>query len=150
MRSKKCDFLDEHGLYWQSLVGSIFAMQVPQPEKLVYTPAEFAAVFGKSQTWGYRQLYAGKVKAITEYGRTLIPKSEVERVLQEAGIYEGAKKAKKEPLPKKPAADAVAPAKAEKPGKLRADAWRAAIIRRRKPSSQTPGNARSADGRKPS
>lgn len=103
-------------------------------DRLVYTPAEFAALFGKSQTWGYRQLYAGKVKAITEYGRTLIPKSEVERVLQEAGIYEGAKKAKKELPPKlKPAPEASEP-RAEKPGKLRANDWRAAVTRRRRPS----------------
>jgi hypothetical protein len=59
------------------------------PEKIVYTPAEFAKLFGKSQTWGYRQLYAGRVTAITQYGRTLIPASEVERILTEAGIYEG-------------------------------------------------------------
>ena len=49
-------------------------------------------MFGKSQTWGYRQLYAGKVKSITEYGRILIPASEVERILAEAGIYNGEKK----------------------------------------------------------
>lgn len=60
------------------------------PEKVALTPGEFAALFGKSQTWGYRQLYAGKVKALTGYGRTLIPVSEVERVLKEAGRYNGA------------------------------------------------------------
>lgn len=49
-------------------------------------------MFGKSQTWGYRQLYAGKVKSITEYGRILIPAAEVERILAEAGIYNGEKK----------------------------------------------------------
>ena len=59
-------------------------------EKVALTPGEFAALFGKSQTWGYRQLYAGKVKAITEYGRTMIPASEVERILGEAGRYNGA------------------------------------------------------------
>ena len=61
-----------------------------KPDKVALTPAEFAALFGKSTTWGYRQLYAGKVKAITEYGRTLIPASEVERILNEAGRYNGA------------------------------------------------------------
>lgn len=34
-----------------------------------YSPSEFAELFGKSQTWGYRQIYAGKVNAITEHGR---------------------------------------------------------------------------------
>ena len=124
-------------------------MQKPLPDKLVYSPAEFAAIFGKSQTWGYRQLYAGKVKAITEYGRTLIPKAEVDRVLQEVAIYEGVKKAKVEPKPK---ANAVAPVTQSKPkakpGKLGANDWRAAVTRRRKPSSPTPGSVRSGDDRK--
>ena len=61
-------------------------------QRVTFSPGEFAAMFGKSQTWGYRQLYAGKVKSITEYGRILIPASEVERILAEAGIYNGEKK----------------------------------------------------------
>ena len=60
-------------------------------EKVTYTPAEFAEVFGRERTWAYRQLYAGKVQAITEFGRTQIPKSEVDRMLKEAGRYLGAK-----------------------------------------------------------
>ncbi len=63
-------------------------------ERVTFSPGEFAALFGKSQTWGYRQIYAGKVKAITEYGRIQIPASEVERILASAGRYEG--------MPKKP------------------------------------------------
>ncbi len=58
-------------------------------EKLTFTPSEFAALFGKERTWAYRQLKAGKVQAITELGRTLIPKSEVDRLLKEAGRYLG-------------------------------------------------------------
>ena len=46
-----------------------------------YTPREFAALFGKSQTWGYRQIYSGAVAATTEHGRTLIPAREVEKIL---------------------------------------------------------------------
>ena len=61
-------------------------------KRVAYSPGEFAALFGKSQTWGYRQMYAGKVKAITEHGRILIPAAEVERILAEAGIYNGEKK----------------------------------------------------------
>lgn len=57
--------------------------------RVAYSPGEFAELFGKSQTWGYRQIYAGKVNAITEHGRILIPASEVERILQSAGIYNG-------------------------------------------------------------
>ena len=60
---------------------------MPEPSKRVaYSPAEFAALFGKSQTWGYRQIYAGKVKTITQHGRILIPAAVVERILGEAGI----------------------------------------------------------------
>jgi hypothetical protein len=27
--------------------------------RIAYSPGEFAALFGKHQTWGYRQLYKG-------------------------------------------------------------------------------------------
>lgn len=56
---------------------------------MAYSPAEFAALFGKEQTWAYRQLYSGKVKAITDHGRTMIAVSEVERIVKSAGTYEG-------------------------------------------------------------
>ena len=60
-------------------------------ERVAFSPGEFAELFGKSQTWGYRQIYAGKVKAITEHGRILIPAAEVDAILKKAGIYDGAK-----------------------------------------------------------
>ncbi|HEV2692913.1 MAG TPA: hypothetical protein VG347_08475 [Verrucomicrobiae bacterium] len=60
-------------------------------QRVTFSPGEFAALFGKAQTWGYRQLYSGKVKATTEYGRIMIPASEVERILATAGIYDGIK-----------------------------------------------------------
>ncbi len=62
--------------------------------RVAYSPGEFAKMFGKSQTWGYRQIYAGKVSAITEHGRILIPAKEVERILESAGIYNGREKPK--------------------------------------------------------
>lgn len=62
--------------------------------RVAYSPGEFAELFGKSQTWGYRQIYQGKVNAITEHGRILIPAKEVERVLETAGIYNGREKPK--------------------------------------------------------
>ena len=61
-------------------------------DRVAFTPKEFATMFGKSQTWGYRQIYAGKVKTITQHGHTLIPAAEVERILAEAGNYNGEKK----------------------------------------------------------
>ena len=60
-------------------------------DRVTFSPGEFATLFGKSQSWGYRQIYAGKVKTITEYGRILIPASEVEKILGTAGRYEGMK-----------------------------------------------------------
>jgi hypothetical protein len=60
-------------------------------ERVTFSPGEFAALFGKSQSWGYRQIYSGKVKTITEYGRILIPASEVKKILGTAGRYEGMK-----------------------------------------------------------
>jgi len=64
-------------------------------DRVAFSPGEFAALFGKQQTWGYRQIYAGKVKAITEYGRIQIPAAEVERILATADRYNG--------MPRKPA-----------------------------------------------
>ncbi len=60
-------------------------------QRVAFSPGEFAQLFGKSQTWGYRQIYAGKVKAITEHGRILIPAAEVDAILKKAGIYDGLK-----------------------------------------------------------
>ena len=60
-------------------------------DRVAFSPGEFASLFGKSQTWGYRQIYAGKVKTVTDLGRILIPAVEVERVLGKAGAYNGLK-----------------------------------------------------------
>jgi hypothetical protein len=63
-------------------------MQTQTTQRLAFTPAEFAAAFGRHPSWAYRQLYAGKVHAISEFGRTLIPTSELERVLSRAARYD--------------------------------------------------------------
>lgn len=57
--------------------------------RLAYSPAEFAALFGKHPTWGYRQLYNGTVRAITQCGRIMIPRSKVDRLLGSAKTYDG-------------------------------------------------------------
>ena len=72
------------------------------PVRVAYSPGEFAKLFGKSQTWGYREIYRGNVKAITEHGRILIPAKEVERILESAGIYNGREKPKSAPAKTKP------------------------------------------------
>jgi hypothetical protein len=71
----------------RSAVGAI--RETSSPKRVAFSPSEFAALFGKSQTWGYRQIYAGKVTTITKHGRMLIPAADVDRILAEAGIYNG-------------------------------------------------------------
>ena len=66
-------------------------METRNSDRVAFSPGEFAALFGKEQTWGYRQIYAGKVKTITEHGRILIPASEEDRILGKAGTYDGLK-----------------------------------------------------------
>ena len=113
-------------------------------EKVTYTPAEFAKVFGRERTWAYRQLYAGKVQAITEFGRTQIPKSEVDRMLKEAGRYLGAK-AKPD---KRKSSTAVAAKKAV--SSRASKSWADTIKQRKTRGLPRPENDRCADARKPS
>ena len=93
-------------------------MEAQKFDRVAFSPGEFAALFGKSQTWGYRQIYAGKVKTITEYGRILIPAAEVERILGKAGTYDGLK----------------AKVKVPKRGS-KIEAWRRFLADRRKPKA---------------
>jgi hypothetical protein len=51
------------------------------------SPREFAASFGKHASWAYRLLYSGKIHAITEFGRILIPVAELKRVVAAAERY---------------------------------------------------------------
>jgi Helix-turn-helix domain len=55
--------------------------------RMAYSPREFAALFGRHPTWSYRLLYSGKLKAVTNLGRTLIPASELDRLLEMAEAY---------------------------------------------------------------
>lgn len=112
-------------------------------DKVTYTPAEFAEVFGKERTWAYRQLYAGKVKAITKLGRTMIPKSEVDRLLKEAGRYLGAsaKVGKPSELASEPTKTAASKGAAD---------WLKVVTQRKKHGLPPPANVHCEDGRKPS
>lgn len=56
-------------------------------ERLSFSPTEFGQANGRSATWGYRQIYARKVRVISDCGRLLIPRSEVERFLARAAEY---------------------------------------------------------------
>jgi hypothetical protein len=51
------------------------------------SPAEAGVACGKSPTWAYRKIYAGKFRVITADGRMLIPRSELEHYLAGAEIY---------------------------------------------------------------
>lgn len=62
-------------------------IELPLAEREAYTPKQFAALFGRGETWGYRQLYAGRVKALQGLGRLLIPRSEVRRILTGATLH---------------------------------------------------------------
>jgi hypothetical protein len=55
--------------------------------RAAYSPAEFAATCGRHPSWAYRLLYGGKIRALTDLGRILIPVSELERVLSLAQPY---------------------------------------------------------------
>ena len=54
------------------------------PERIAYSPAEFASLFGKEQTWAYRKIYAGQIKVIKSFGNMMIPTSEINRILGSA------------------------------------------------------------------
>jgi hypothetical protein len=56
--------------------------------RVAYSPKEFAASCGRHPSWAYRLLYGGKIHAITELGRILIPVAELERVLNLAAPYD--------------------------------------------------------------
>ena len=58
-------------------------------ERVVLTPTEFASMFGRHYSWAYRQIYAGKVKVLSKVGRMMIPRSEVDRLLQTKEAYSG-------------------------------------------------------------
>jgi predicted site-specific integrase-resolvase len=60
-------------------------------ERVVLTPKEIAAIFGRHHTWAYRQIYAGNIKVISHLGRMMIPRSEVDRLLQSKEVYSGKK-----------------------------------------------------------
>lgn len=83
MRSKAKPTLD-HRAQTQSRAAR---KPIPLSERLAYSPAEFAAVLGKSPTFGYRTLYRGHIKAISNAGRLLIPRSEVDAFLAKAAQY---------------------------------------------------------------
>ena len=63
-------------------------------QRFGFSPKEFGQANGKSATWAYRQIYAARIKAISDCGRLIIPRSEVDRFLARAVEYNPQPKAK--------------------------------------------------------
>jgi hypothetical protein len=72
--------------------------------RTAYSPSEFAKSCNRHPSWGYRQLYSGRIKAVTVLGRILIPASELDRIMATAAAYN--------PTPKKRATKAPKQAEA--------------------------------------
>jgi len=54
---------------------------LPLAERVGFSPAEFARLFGKQSVWAYRQIYAGRIRCVKGFGRTIIPRSELDKIL---------------------------------------------------------------------
>ena len=65
-------------------------------QRLGFSPKEFAALNGKSATWGYRRIYHGDVRVIANAGRILIPRSEVDAFLARTAEYNPKPKPKRQ------------------------------------------------------
>ena len=48
------------------------------------TLAEFGNLFGKNYLWAYRLMQRGKIKTITGFGNTMVPKDEALRIINQA------------------------------------------------------------------
>jgi hypothetical protein len=62
--------------------------------RLALSPREFGATLGKSATFAYRQIYAGRIRPISDCGRMMIARSEVDRFLARAAEYNPQSKTK--------------------------------------------------------
>lgn len=52
-----------------------------KPSKRVsYSYTEFAEMVGREKTWVYRQVRSGRIRAITGFGASMIPASEIDRI----------------------------------------------------------------------
>ena len=68
------------------------SQHIPIPltsDRLILTPAEFGALFGRSKTWAYRLVYAGIIHPLRSTPSLMIPRSEVDRLLADTGAYVG-------------------------------------------------------------
>jgi len=62
--------------------------------RLAFSPREAGAAIGKSATYIYRQFYAGQLKPISDCGRLMIWRDELQRFLSRGCEYNPQPKAK--------------------------------------------------------
>ena len=55
--------------------------------RLAFTPFECGVVLGKSATYIYRQIYAGRIQPISDCGRLMISRDELQRFLSRGCEY---------------------------------------------------------------
>jgi hypothetical protein len=67
--------------------------------RLAFSPREAGAIIGKSATYIYRQFYAGRLKPISDSGRLMISRGELDRFLNRGAEYDPKPKPKAEPMP---------------------------------------------------
>jgi hypothetical protein len=60
---------------------------IPLADRAAFSAAEFAALCGRSPTWAYRQIYAGRIKPICDCGRLFIPRPEIDSFLARKAEY---------------------------------------------------------------
>jgi helix-turn-helix protein len=75
---------------WAQTLGGDTREPLSLNERVAFSPAEFAALCGRSPTWAYRQIYARRIKPISDCGRLLIPRSELESFLARKADYKSA------------------------------------------------------------
>ncbi len=59
------------------------------PHRLAFSLAEVAEICGKSKIWAYRRIYAGELKVVSQGGRMLVARAELDRFLSQTEVYNG-------------------------------------------------------------
>jgi Helix-turn-helix domain len=62
-------------------------------DRLAFSVREFSALLGKSPTFGYRAIYAGRIKPISDAGRLMISREQIDAFLARADEYNPKQKA---------------------------------------------------------
>jgi hypothetical protein len=61
---------------------------IPPSQRAAHSLRQFAAMFGREQSWAYRRMYDGDIKVFKgPDGQFMVPHSEVERLLSQATTY---------------------------------------------------------------